>query len=137
MEQSQLIELIQVLKTEEKGHVLQFSTLSYFNHGRMRAQVIPLLEICLNHPWHLSDQKLDKMKVFEKVFPNQVFVEGKLEKVMVEAHKVVRTYLLTQRYFREENTFHQWLDFSEFAREQGLDTRYHQTMEDLKKSSQN
>jgi len=133
MEQSQLIELIRVIKSEEKDYIIQFSTLPYFNQGRMRAQVIPLLEICLNHPWHLDEQKLDKRTVFEKIFPDQTFVEGKLEKVMVEAHKVVRACLLTQRYFREENTFHQWLDFSEFAREQGLDTRYHQTIGRLKK----
>ncbi len=133
MEQSQLIELIQGLKTEEKDYVLQFSTLSYFNHGRMRAQVIPLLEICLNHPWHLSDQKLDKKNVYEKVFPDQAFVEGKLEKVMVEAHKVVRTFLLVHRYLREENTFHQLLDLSEIVREQGLDNRYQQLMVKLQK----
>ncbi len=124
MEQSQLVELIRTLKPEEKAPLLHFSAAQYFNNGRMRAQVIPLLDICLNHPWHLDEQRLDKKEVFEKIFPDQAFVEGKLEKVMVEAHKVVRTFLLVQRYFREANEFYQLLDFSEEVHVRGLNARY-------------
>ncbi len=133
MEQSQLVELIRLLKPEEKEHVLEFSTLHFFNVGRMRERVITLLSICLDHPWHLNEQKLEKMEVSQLVFPGENYVEGKLEKVMVEAHKVVRSFLLSQRYFREENEFSQILDFSEIAREKGLEIRYRQLMTRLEK----
>jgi hypothetical protein len=133
MEQSLLVELIRTLKSEEKAQILHFAALQFFNNGRMKTQVVPLLDICLNHPWYSSEQRLEKKEVFAKVFPDQVFVEGKLEKVMVEAHKVVRAFLLAQRYFKEENEFQQLLDFSEEVRTRGLDTRYHQLLAKLQK----
>ncbi len=67
------------------------------------------------------------------IFPKQAFVEGKLEKVMVEANKVVRAFLLAQRYFREENEFHQILDFSEIIRSLGLNNRFQQILPRLSK----
>jgi hypothetical protein len=133
MEQSQLVELIKTLTSEEKERVLQFAAIPFFNHGRMRAQVVPLLHICLNHPWNDPEQRLEKTDVFAALFPDQSFVEGKLEKVMVDAHKVVRSLLLTQHYFQKDNEFYQVLDFTEIVRLRGLDARYQQSIARLKK----
>ncbi len=36
---------------------------------------------------------IPKKHVFAKVFPNQSFVEGKLEKLMVDGLKVVRAFI--------------------------------------------
>jgi len=133
MEQSHLIELIKTLSQAEKADILQFAAISFFNNGRMRAQVVPLLKICLNHPWDDSLQNLDKRDVYDAVFINQEFVEGKLEKVMVEAHKVVRSFLLTKGYFQEDKEFQQVFDFTEILRTRGLVARYQQSMAKLKK----
>lgn len=132
MEQSQLIELVKTIQRDEKEHLLQFCTLKYFNGGRMRLLIGPLLEICLNQPWHLPDHKLNKEKVYEALFPDQVWVDGKLEKVMVEAQKVVRAFLLNQYYFREENEFNQVFDFSKILRLRGLESRFKLTIARLK-----
>ncbi len=133
MEQSHLIELIRTLSHAEKADVLQFATISFFNNGRMKAQVVPLLEICLNYPWGDFSQTLDKKSVYDAIFTNQEYVAGKLEKVMVEAHKVVRSYLLTKGYFQEEKEFQQVFDFTEILRTRGLSARYQQSMAKLKK----
>ena len=133
MEQTQLIELIRTLSPEEKVHVLQFATLSMFNQGRMQVQVGPLLDICLNHPWHEPEQKLEKKAVFSRLFPDQEFVEGKLEKVMVDAHKVIRTFLLAQNYFQDDNEFQQVYDFSEIVRKRGLELRHQHLITKLQK----
>jgi len=133
MEQSQLIELIQTFQPEEKEQVLHFATLPLFNNGRMKTLVIPLLNICLNHPWHDSEQRLDKKQIFASLFPDQKFIEGKVEKVMVEAHKVVRDFLLVKHYFRDENEFYQTFDFSEIVRNRNLVNRHRQLLSRLKK----
>ncbi len=99
----------------------------------MRAHVIPLLDVFLNHSSGNNEKKLEKEQVYEMIFPKQAFVEGKLEKVMVEANKVVRAFLLAQRYFREENEFHQILDFSEIIRSLGLNNRFQQILPRLSK----
>jgi hypothetical protein len=133
MDQSQLIELIWTLNPDEKEQILQFSTLTMFNSGRMRAQVIPLLNYCLTLSEPFERQSLDKKEIFSIVFPDQSFVEGKLEKVMVDAHKIVRSFLLTQRYFSQDNEFHQLLDFAEIARKRKLGVRFQQSIAKLQK----
>ncbi len=133
MEQSQLVELIQTLSPKEKEHILHFAALPFFPRSKMKSYVKPLLVICLKHPWHDTDQKLGKAEVSALLFTGQAFVEGKLEKVMVEAHKVIRDFLLAQNYFREENEFRQVFDFAEIIRLRGLDTRYRHLLTQLKK----
>ncbi len=133
MEQSHLIELIRALDPQEKEQILQFASLSFINNGKMRAQVIPLIEICLKHPLDTPNQELNSKNVFTTLFPGQAFVEGKLEKVRVEAHKVVRTFLTVQHYLRAGNEFDQVFDLSEVVRTRGLDTRYQHLLSKLQK----
>ena len=132
MEQSLLIELIFTLSHAEREQILQFSEISSFNNGKMRTQVRPLLEICLNYRRD-AETRLEKKDVFARLFPGHVFVEGRLEKIMVEAHKVVRTFLTVQYYLREENEFHQTFDFSKVLRKRSLEGRYRQVLSKLQK----
>ena len=131
--QSRLVELVKTLQPEEKAQILQYITVPLFNNGRMRAFVGPLLDICMNHPWQDVEQRLDKKGVFAVLFPGQEFQDGKLEKVMVEAYKFVRSCLLANNYFRAENEFTQTLDFAEIIRMKGLKVRYQQSLSRLKK----
>ncbi|MFN0216716.1 MAG: hypothetical protein ACKVT2_20860 [Saprospiraceae bacterium] len=133
MEQSQLIELIRTLLPQEKEQVLQFASLQFINTGKMRAQVIPLLKICLSHPWEDPNLELNNKQVFSVIFPGQDFIEGKLEKVRVEAHKIVRTFLSVQQYLREGNEFDQVLDLSESVKLKGLEIRYQHLLSKLQK----
>ncbi len=124
MEHSNLIELVRTLSQEEKEQIRQFVALPLFNNGKMKAYVAPLLDLCMSHPWETSDQKLEKEHLYNVLFAGEGIKERKLEKVMVEAHKVVRSFLLTQHYFRENNEFHQVFDFSEVLRKRNLEARY-------------
>jgi len=133
MEQSYLMELIRTLSHEEKSQAREFAALSFVNDGKMRGQVLPLLDVCFGHSFAESPGGLEKIKVYAILFPNQDFKEGKLEKVMVEAHKVIRSFLLSKQYLLEDNEFHQVLDFSEIVRLRGLDTRYRHLLTRLQK----
>jgi hypothetical protein len=134
MEQSQLIELIQTLNQAEKDLICQFATLPFFNQGKMKAFVPGLLDICLSHPWHKQEIFPDKKTVFYSIFPDQEFVEGKLEKTMAEAHKVVKTVLLVQQYLVEDNNFQLGFDFAKIVHSKGLESRYQLLLGRLQKS---
>ena len=95
MEHSNLIEVIRTLNKDEKEQIRQFVTLPFFNNGKMKAFVGPLLEICLTHSWD-STEPLDKIDLYNVLFDGEGIKDRKLEKVMVEAHKVVRSFLLVQ-----------------------------------------
>lgn len=131
MEQSQLIELIKTLKPGESSQILNFLAVDLHNSGKTRSHLVPLFNLFLNHIVEKNALVLEKNEVFSIVFPNQPFIEGKLEKLMVEAHKVIRKFLLTQRYFRSENEFTHLLDFAEEIRSRGLKKRYHQMLEKI------
>jgi hypothetical protein len=136
MEKSNLVELIKTLNSEERKLVLQFSTLSYFNQGKMREYVAPILELCFVQSWDSTPQNLEKKNVYAQLFPGQDFLDGKLEKIMVEAHRLVRAFLLVQNYFRDENEFHQKLDFIEIVHKRGLTSRYQHLMMKLQKEQE-
>lgn len=123
MEQSYLMELIRTLSQEEKSQVREFASLSFINKGKMRGLVVPLMDICFSFSLAGESQGLDKKKVYKILFPGQNYQEGKLEKLMVEANKVIRSFLITQKYLREDNEFHQILDYSEIIRLRGLHNR--------------
>ncbi len=133
MEQSYLIELIRTLSPEEKPQAREFAALSFVNEGKMHAWVVPLLDVCFEFVIRENAGDLDKKKVYACLFPDQEFIEGKLDKIMVEAHKVVRSFLLTKTYLREENEFRQVLDFSEIARYRGLIDRHRYALTRLQK----
>jgi len=128
MEHSNLIELIRTLSQDEKEQIRQFVPLPFFNNGKMKVFVGPLLEICLMHSWDDSHAPLDKSYLYNVLFDGEGIKERRLEKVMVEAHKVVRSYLLVQNYFREDNKFNHAFDFSEVLRKRNLEARYQQLL---------
>lgn len=130
MEQSQLTELILTLSPEEKKQVLEFAPLSLFTKGKYKHYVVNLLNVCLFHDW---PNPLSKEEIYATVFPGEPFVEGKLEKMMVEAHKLVRSFLLTQHYFRAENEFDQVFDFGEITRVRKLVGRSKSALNRLQK----
>ncbi|MFN0176601.1 MAG: hypothetical protein ACKVU0_18315 [Saprospiraceae bacterium] len=135
MDESKFVELVKILRPAEKEQVLHFAMLPFFNHGGMSAQVVQLLEFCLNYPWG-SGQSMSKKEVYSAIFPGQEFIEGKLEKVMVMAHKVIQSFLLTQHYFREENEFYQIYDLAELVRTRGLEARHQQLLIRLQKNQE-
>ncbi len=132
MENSLLMELLSALKPVERDDLVSFSALKIANNGKMKAPIGALLSIFLNHLAGKSALKLEKIVVYEAVFPQQPFVDGKLEKVMVEAHKVVSAFLLMQHYLREENEFNQVFDFAEISHIRGLESRYQHALSRLK-----
>lgn len=133
MEQSQLVELIRTLSPAEQERVLQFASIPYFNQGKMRAFVPELLNICLSHPWGDPTASLDKKNVYARLFVGLPYIEGKLDKVMVEALKIVRTALLVDNYLHPDQEFSLGLDYAEIVRLRGLEHRFQQLLTRLQK----
>jgi hypothetical protein len=134
MEQSQLVELISTISPEERQDILSFAKLGFANHGKMKAFVAPSLEICMDYAWGEAKNPLEKGAVYAQLFPGQPFVEGKLEKAMVDALKVLRLYVSARHYCREDNSFQLWFDYAEIVRKKGLNQRFLQIIEKLRKS---
>ena len=131
------MELIRTLSAEEKPQAREFAALSFVNDGKMRGWVVPLIDVCFEFAMRENTEELDKKLVYASIFSGQEYKEGKLDKIMVEAHKVIRSFLLTKRYLGDENEFNQALDFSEIARFRGLIDRYRHLLIRLQKIQDN
>ncbi|MDO8368092.1 MAG: hypothetical protein Q7T20_14920 [Saprospiraceae bacterium] len=133
MEQSQLIELIQTLNPSERAQIKEFAQISFVNHGAHRAKVILLLDLCMAHPWKDPATVPDKRSMHASLYPEHEFKQWRLEHVMVEAHKIVRSFLGMKHYLSAENEFDQVLDFAKIVRARGLKNRYNQLITRLQK----
>ncbi len=133
MEQTQLVELIKSLQAAEKENFLQYAQPSCFPGVKIKPHVASLLRICFSQPWQDSAHKLEKKDVFSELFPGAPYLEGKLEKLMVEAHRLIRVFLLAENYFREDNAYHQAFDYAEIVRTRGFNARYRNQLLKLQK----
>ncbi|MBL7827294.1 MAG: hypothetical protein JNJ57_11725 [Saprospiraceae bacterium] len=122
MKNTQLVELIRLLTAEERRHALDFAKMPFFNHSTRKNHVTPLLEVCLTYDWD-NENDLEKEKLHAILYPNLEYNEGRIEKVMVEAHKVIKSFLITQHYHRPENEFQHALDYAEIIRTRDSDDR--------------
>lgn len=133
MEDSQLVELIRTLTPEERVLATQLAKVDYFNSGKFKAYCPVLLEVLLQINDNPDNQIWDKEEISKKVFGQDTYVEGRLEKTMVEVHKVVKSVVQMQHYFSEENEFQQQFDLAKIAHKRGLEKRYVQSITKLQK----
>lgn len=133
MEDSQLVELIRTLTPEERVLARQLAKVDYFNSGKFKTYCPVLLEVLLQINDNPDNQIWDKEEISKKVFGQDTYVEGRLEKTMVEVHKVVKSVVQMQHYFSEENEFQQQFDLAKIALKRGLEKRYVQSINKLQK----
>ncbi len=128
-----MVELLTVLSPSERLQLKEYAAIPHFNGGTRRNYVWPLLEWCHYHLSENSDADLHPSEAYNYLFPDETPVEGKLEKVMVDAQKFVRTVMHTWYYLRSENEFQQMYDLSEVLRQRGLEPRQVQILNRLEK----
>ncbi|HLP94671.1 MAG TPA: hypothetical protein VK168_11580 [Saprospiraceae bacterium] len=141
MDQSLLLELLNSLTHPEKQLVLALKDIVFFNNGKFRKQASHLVDICMSA--ETTQVKLDKTHVYKLIFPESAFTEGKLEKVMVEALKIVKTTLLITDLLKEEKSVGHQITIAKIFLSKGLDKRFQtqlvkaqKNLDDLTKNSE-
>jgi len=129
MDKSYLAEVIKTMKEHEQSDFIPFLKSPYFNNGAHKIEVQNLFLIFIDKMSLPHDLK--KEDIYEMLYPEAPFVEGKVEKLMVELNKLVRTYLLINKYLSIENEFQYNLDLSKIFRARGMESKYHQIINKL------
>lgn len=133
MGNSQVVELIQTLSKEERQLVQEFADQHFFNSGKHKHIVKPLLRILLSEKESKKKDAFSKEYLYRQLFGEAYKADQRLEKSMSEVHKIVRTTLLCIHYFRDSNDFFHQYDFLDVIKPRNLEQRFVQTINRLKK----
>ncbi|MCC7246051.1 MAG: hypothetical protein IT269_10250 [Saprospiraceae bacterium] len=133
MKDTHVVELIKALHPDELDDLRRFSTLGWVEKGDYARYAPLLLEILLKAYPDFEAENIEKNSVYDILFPGQPFVSSRLEKINVEAAKIIRTFLQVKYYLREENEFNRNLDMVVIFRNRGMSNRYEQWFSRLQK----
>lgn len=131
MVKSQLIDLLRHFRSEELQEFRLFVASPFFNRGHFAREVVALTDFILAGVPAFSETDLARAEAYRVIFPDSPIVEGKLDKVMSELHKLAKEFISITRYLRSENEFRQLLDQAIFYRTRALDNRHRNVIERL------
>lgn len=127
MKNTYLLEVVKAFKPEELEGVRHFMENPATPISQRKEQILLLNAILACGPAY-HDHDLEKQAMFPRVYPDKTFVEGKLEKLMVELNKTLRNYAVLQRMMSEQNQDQQQIEWMAWLRERGLENRFQQAV---------
>lgn len=122
-----ILDLFSSLKKEEVIDFQRFIQSPFFNKGLQHAEMEALLLYLIDlkkggdKPGELE---FDREKAFAKVFPDQNFVEKKIEKVLSALHGALKNFVSYNAYCQPAYHIDRQIRQLEFLRERGLHNRY-------------
>ncbi|HLP92748.1 MAG TPA: hypothetical protein VK168_01885 [Saprospiraceae bacterium] len=128
-----VIDVIQTLTTEELKSFRTFLESPYFNHGTYAESVVPFFDTLQKSIQNHQIEQLGKEDVHQLLFPGKPFIESKIDKIMSETKRLLERFLVSEKYHAESNQQNQQLDLAIELRMRGLEHRYMQTMEKVRK----
>lgn len=120
MTNTYLLEIIRALQPRQRAEMALFLESPLYNEGGNAEELKTLYKVILEAAPDFLEEKLGKERVYALVYPETKFVQGKLEKLMVELNKLLRIFLLSKRYLSEQNEVQLQVDWLAWLREEGL-----------------
>ncbi|MCB0523185.1 MAG: hypothetical protein R3A50_06440 [Saprospiraceae bacterium] len=133
MRHTYLLEIISALSSEELQQFQLFLESPYFNSGAQSSDLLNLYKIIKSTAPDFDEQKLIKEIVYQQLFPNAKHIDGKLEKLMAELNKLLRTFCVVNDAASDIQSVQFSLKWTSWLRERGLKTRFDQSFSKLSK----
>ncbi|MBL7826966.1 MAG: hypothetical protein JNJ57_10075 [Saprospiraceae bacterium] len=128
MQQSDLLALIKKIPSQEFDEIGKFIRCTAIFKSKQYAIAARLLELLADAAPEYTEAKTKKEYIYRKLFVQEQFTKGKIEKVMVDLRKALETYLLFKKYFHEDNELMQTIDLAEVYREKKMELRHQQAI---------
>lgn len=133
MTNTYLLEVIKALTPDERQEMACFLASPYFNRGKHARAIAQLYQIILAAAPGFSETLLNRERVTALVFPDPDATPGRLEKLIADLNKLLRTFAITQQYLTEKNEARQTIDWARWLRKKGLADTSRKVVEKLKK----
>ena len=131
MEESELVELFNVLTDKEIKGLNTYLSSTYTAKIRYRSEVINLFTILQNYSKLGKMSEMDKELIYKKIFPTKTFSSSQLDRVIFELMQAIRQFLLIESYMSDANILQQQLDLTDILRNRGLLPKATQTLEQV------
>ncbi len=120
MEGTYLLDLFKSLSAEERDDFNRYM-LAYTRSGKKGDENRrKLLQTVAEAAPEFLPTQINKEVVFQKVFEGESFSAGKLEKVMVDSNKFLKSFLLKQEYIADLNDPKRLVDWADLLKKRGL-----------------
>ena len=107
MTNSYLIEVVRAMLPTEREEFASLLGMPQYNRANNAKELERLYHTILQAAPGFGAEDLAKNTVYFKVFTEKKMIQGKLEKLMADLNKLLRTFALNKRYFAESNDMQQ------------------------------
>ena len=132
MTNTYLLEVVKALLPKDRQELAAFLASRHFNRGKNAQDIERLYQIVLAAAPDFSEELLDKDRVYTLIFAEPNAVSGKLEKVISDFNKLLRTFVLSRQYFAENNEEQQQIDWAKWLRTNGIAESAHKVIQKMK-----
>lgn len=131
MHNSQLVEIIQHFTPEELDEFRLFAASPFYNRGIFIKETQTLLHFITVAAPAFAPEAITRELAYQFLFPDAKWVEGKLDKIISELHKLCRKFIEVSNYQAPQNNFRQLLDQARFFAVHKLEARFLNTIKKL------
>jgi hypothetical protein len=128
-----ILEVIDTFENSELESFKNFLGSAYFNTGPNATSLVVLFDKLAEAKRGSTLENLNKDLIFQEVFPNTPFIQGKLDKLGTELKKLLQLFLILERYKSDALESRRELDLLAALRLRGLSKRYFLELEKMKK----
>jgi len=133
-----LLEVLSRLDQAERKRLHLFLQSPYFNNTHQVEVIVNLYEYIIQYDAEETHPLLDKVVVFYRFFPDKIFQEGaknSLDGLMSKLFGLVRTFMAQEAFQRgtQDTEYREMFALLQFSRKNGLEERFWQTVQALKK----
>jgi hypothetical protein len=132
---SKLVESIQSLNQVEQSEFASFLDSRFFQREYSIQQLKHLLVLILAALKNSGEEGgLTKENVHEEVFREKEYSENRVDRIMFELNRLLKTFLLVKHYLRPENHLEQTLNWSEIQRSKGKEANVDKQLKKLRQT---
>lgn len=132
MQKSNLIEAFRSFTPQEIKEFTEFVTSPFFNKN---VNVIKLFDVIKKNYPEFDEEKIEKEKVFKKIFPGKPYKDSTMRLLMFYLYEVVEKFLAYSRFANNSMTFNQNLTAE--LRQRGLFKEFEKNIEKINNEIEN
>jgi hypothetical protein len=127
--------LIDILKSFTKEECKDLSTFVEYAKVKENTSVHQLFFYLIKYYPEFAENKIEKVKVYKKLFPLKKYDENKLSKIMSELTKILEEYIITRQ--SKSNELSNKIQLLRFYNERNLEKHYKQIEKEIEKLLEN